>query len=376
MIILRHDPAYANFTYNEMAHMIEVTGEVPWSRPSGSKYWLESDTNGLKAELDIHYTPFSTRNHDVAFSRVAMERTFNPLRDYLDNLPDWDGVERVPYLLIKYMLVDNTNYVRTVTRRTLSAAVARIYEPGIKYDCILVLDDEQGIGKSSLFKELAGDEYFSDSLQLSDIESKTAVEKIQGNWICEIAELAGMKKANIEKVKSFLSSSDDKYRPSYGKFVESHPRECIIVATVNGVNGYLRDLTGNRRFWIVKLNQAKQVKTYSISSDERAQIWAEAKYYYEHGEKLFIDEEDLLEEAITIQKSALEEDGRQGMVELYLEKLLPDNWNNMDLFDRRNYLTDYDNPTVKKGTVQRQKVSNIEIWCECFGKNPSDMKKK
>jgi predicted P-loop ATPase len=100
----------------------------------------------------------------------------------------------------------------------------------------------------------------------------------------EIAELAGMKKADIEKVKAFLSTSDDKYRPSYGKTVKSHPRQCIIIASVNGERGYLRDITGNRRFWVVKLNQREQKKTWHFTKEDRDQIWAEAKHYYQKGE--------------------------------------------------------------------------------------------
>ena len=373
LLILRNDPAYANFAYNEMARMIEVTGPVTWERPDGNRYWLDSDTDGLKSELDIHYTCFSTRNHDVAFSRVAMERRFNPLRDYLDGLPDWDGVERIPELLIRYMKADDTEYVRTVTKKTFTAAVARIYQPGIKFDCMLVLDGEQGIGKSTLFKELAGEEYFSDSLQLSDMDSKAAAEKIQGFWICEIAELAGMKKADIEKVKSFLSSSDDKFRPSYGKTVESHPRQGIMVASVNGDRGYLRDITGNRRFWVVKLHQTQQVKTFDFSKEDRDQIWAEAKHYYHAGEKLYL-EGTLVEEAAEVQKGAMEEDERQGMVEVYLETLLPENWSDMDLYARRAYLHNIDDPTITKGSVRRQTVSNVEIWCECYCKPLSDLK--
>ena len=373
LLILRNDPAYANFAYNEMARMIEVTGPVTWERPDGNRYWLDSDTDGLKSELDIHYTCFSTRNHDVAFSRVAMERRFNPLRDYLDGLPDWDGVERIPELLIRYMKADDTEYVRTVTKKTFTAAVARIYQPGIKFDCMLVLDGEQGIGKSTLFKELAGEEYFSDSLQLSDMDSKAAAEKIQGFWICEIAELAGMKKADIEKVKSFLSSSDDKFRPSYGKTVESHPRQGIMVASVNGDRGYLRDITGNRRFWVVKLHQTEQVKTFEFSEEDRDQIWAEAKHYFQAGEKLYL-EGALVEDAAEVQRDAMEEDERQGMVEVYLETLLPENWSDMDLYARRAYLHNIDDPTITKGSVRRETVSNVEIWCECYCKPLSDLK--
>ena len=204
----------------------------------------------------------------------------------MDALPEWDKVPSET-LLVRCLQADDTRYVRTVTRKTFAAAVARIYHPGTKYDSILVLDGAQGIGKSTIFKDLTGDEYYSDTLSLTDMNDKSGAEKLQGFWIVEIGELAGMKKADIEKVKAFLSTADDKYRPSYGKTVESHPRQCIIIASVNGERGYLRDITGNRRFWIVKLHQDEQ-KKLAFHKEERDQIWAEAKAIYKSGESCIL----------------------------------------------------------------------------------------
>jgi predicted P-loop ATPase len=209
-------------------------------------------------------------------------------------------------------------------------------------------------------------------LTLTDISDKSGAEKLQGKWIVEIGELAGMRKADIEKVKAFLSTCDDQYRPSYGKTVESHPRQCIIIATVNGERGYLRDITGNRRFWIVKCHQTEQKKKFSFSAADRDQIWAEAMAIRKSGEKLYL-EDLLLKEAESVQRAAMEEDDRQGMVEEYLETLLPEDWEKMELFDRRNYLR---NAEKKNGTLRRETVSNIEIWAECFGNDPADMSGK
>ena len=265
MLILNNDPDYANFAFNEMANRVQITGPLPWDRPKDNKFWRDADTAQMKALIDIRYIPFSSRNHEVSFTKVADDRSFHPVRDYLNSLPEWDGKKRVENLLIRYLQADNADYVKTVTRKTFAAAVAHIYHPGVKYDCVLVLDGIQGIGKSTLFKDLVGDEYYSETLSLTDMNDKSGAEKLQGFWIMEIAELAGMKKADIEKVKAFLSTSDDKYRPSYGKTVESHPRQCIIIASVNGERGYLRDITGNRRFWVVKLNQTEQKKTWNFT---------------------------------------------------------------------------------------------------------------
>jgi len=371
ILILENDPDLKGFAYNDLANQVELTGSVPWERTIGNKYWKDVDTAQLKALIDKRYLSFSSRNHDVAFDKVVSDRHFHPIRDYLNALSKWDGIKRVENIFIDFFDADDTDYVRAVSRKTFVAAIARIYEPGIKFDTMPVLDGAQGIGKSSIIKYLAGEEYFSDGLQLTDMDDKTGAEKLQGFWIVEIGELAGMKKADIEKVKSFISCSDDKYRPSYGRVVENHPRQCIIIATVNGEHGYLRDITGNRRFWVIKLNQEEQKWKWTKDKNFRDQFWAEAKHYYQLGEKLYL-EGDLLRCSEKAQRDAMEADDRLGMVENYLNTLLPENWDEMDLYSRRSFLSQDD--LMPKGTVKRTSVTNIEIWCECFMKHISDIK--
>mgnify|MGYP005940823133 FL=1 len=373
-LILNNDPDFSNFAFNELANRIQITGPLPWERPEGNAFWRDADTAQLKSIIDIRYLPFSSRNHDVAFTKVADDRHFHPVRDYLDSLPEWDGIERVEDLFIRYLQADDTPYVRAVTRKIFAAAVARVYVPGIKFDCAPVLDGDQGIGKSTIVKDLVTSEYYSETLSLTDMDDKSGAEKLQGFWAVEIGELAGMKKADIEKVKAFLSTCDDKYRPSYGKVVESHPRQCIIIATVNGERGYLRDITGNRRFWIIKLHQKKQKKTWDFTPEYRAQFWAEAKEIWKSGEKLYL-EGDLLEVTEEAQQSAMEVDERVGMAEEYLNTRLPDDWADMDLFQRRNLLqgSEFGMPE-HKGSVLRTEVSNAEIWCECYGKSLQELK--
>lgn len=321
-LILENDPDLQGFAFNDMANRIQVTGELPWDRPEGNSFWRDADSAQLKSLVDIRYGEFTTRNYDVSFTKVADDRHFHPVRDYLNGLPKWDGVKRVEELFIKYLQADDTEYVRTVTRKAFAAAVARVLCPGIKFDCVPVLDGEQGIGKSSIVKDLVTPEYYSESLSLTDMDDKAGAEKLQGFWVVEIGELAGMKKADIEKVKSFLSTSDDKYRPSYGRVVESHPRQCIIIGTVNGERGYLRDITGNRRFWIIKVHQKTQKQNWHFTQADRDQFWAEAKAIWESGEKLYL-EGDILAESEKAQRNAMEVDERVGMVEEYLNTLLP-----------------------------------------------------
>ena len=373
-LILNNDPDFAGFAFNDLAGRVQVISKLPWERPEGNHFWRDADTAQMKSLIDIRYGCFSSRNHDVSFTKVADDRHFHPIRDYLNGLPAWDGVKRVEELFIRYLKADDTPYVREITRKTFAASVARVYHPGTKFDNVLVLDGEQGIGKSTIVKDLVGSEYYTETLTLADMESKAGAEKLQGVWIAEIGELAGMKKMDIEKVKAFFSTSDDKYRPSYGKTVESHPRQCVIIATVNGEHGYLRDITGNRRYWVIKSHLARHQMCWQLSEAYRAQFWAEAKAIWESGEKLYL-EGDFLDEAEEAQGEAMEGDEREGLVRVYLDTLLPENWGEMDMYERRAYFSERNSGMTAKGTVSRSAVCNMEIWCECFGNNPAALKK-
>lgn len=363
MLILNNDSDFANIVFNDMANRVQITGTVPWTRPDDNKFWRDADTAQMKALIDIRYETFSGRNYDVAFTKVVEDRHFHPLREWLDSLPEWDGTVRLERLYIDYLGAKDTGYVKAVTRKSFVAAVARIYEPGIKFDSVVVLVGPKGCGKSTIFAKM-GKEYYSDSLNLMDMKDKSGAEKLQGYWLLELGELAGLKKAEVEVVKAFVSRTDDAYRPSYGRTVESHPRQCVIVGTTNSETGFLRDITGNRRFWPVKVTGETVRKPWDITEDEIIQMWAEAKYLYRQGEALYLNVEENIE-ALSEQIDAMETDERQGIVEEYLNTLLPDNWNSMDLYERRNFFTDN---MAAKGTIQRKTVSNAEIWSECFCK--------
>ena len=248
-LILQNDPQLQNIVFNQQLDGMEIKGDVPWKHPS--KYWRDADDAQLISYVDSHYGTFSQRNYQIAVTKVADDRSYHPIREYLAALPEWDGVPRVDTLLIDYLGAEDNSYVRAVTRKTLCAAVRRVQEPGVKFDTMLVLNGPQGIGKSTLISRLAG-EWFSDSLNLSDTKDKTAAEKLQGYWILEIGELAGLRKAEVETLRSFLSRQNDIYRAAFGRRATPHPRQCIFFGTTNAESGYLRDTTGNRRFWPVK----------------------------------------------------------------------------------------------------------------------------
>lgn len=371
-LILENDPNLKGVVFNQLLDGMEIKGEVPWNHPS--KFWRDADDAQLISYVDAHYGTFSARNYDIAVTKVADDRAYHPIREFIESLPEWDKVPRVDTLLVDYLGASDTAYVRAVTRKTLCAAISRVLRPGCKFDSMLVLNGPQGVGKSTLIAKLAG-EWFSDSLNLGDTKDKTAAEKLQGYWILEIGELAGLKKAEVETLRSFLSRQNDIYRAAFGKRATPHLRQCVFFGTTNAESGYLRDTTGNRRFWPVKTPGSGKKQSWNLTHEEILQIWAEALVYVRQGEKLYLSPEmDAL--AKDEQREAMESDEREGLVREYLDTLLPERWAEMDLFERRNFLTGSDfGGLQEKGTVKRTNVSNMEIWCECFGKERANLRR-
>ncbi len=368
-LIMQHDPYLKNIVFNQLADSMEIRGEVPWVHPS--RFWRDADDAQLICYVDDHYGSFSARNYDIAVTKAVDDRSYHPIRDFFRKLPSWDGVPRVDTLLIDYLGAEDNAYVRAVSRKTLCAAYRRVFQPGVKFDYMPVLNGAQGIGKSTFISNL-GMEWFSDSLSLSDMNDKTAAEKLQGYWILEIGELAGMKKADIDKVKAFVSRTDDKYRAAFGRRVTPHPRQCVFFGTTNSESGYLRDITGNRRFWNVRVSGQGKYRPWQMTPELIRQVWAEVAAVAEN-EALFLPP-DLEEFARREQRSAMELDDREGLVLNYLDMLLPEGWEEMDWFRRRDYIRDPEDPCRPAGRYRRMEVSNIEIWCECFGRPKEDMK--
>ncbi|WP_025436214.1 virulence-associated E family protein [Peptoclostridium acidaminophilum] len=369
ILILRHDSLIASVFYNELREGIDVEGEVPWKRLK--RGWNKTDEASLAGYIDSAYGLYSPGKLKEAVIKVSVERSRHPVREYLRGLPEWDKVRRVDELLISYLGAEDNVYTREAMRKTLVAAVARTMNPGIKYDTVLVLNGPQGIGKSTLFSKLGG-KFFSDSLSISDMRDKTAAEKLQGYWIVEIGELAGIKKVDEDTLKSFITRQDDKFRASYGYSVEDHPRQSILVGTTNQEAGFLRDLSGGRRFWPVKTPGGTRLKPWNL--DDIDQIWAEVMEYYNQGESLILSDE--AEKIAGVEQiEALESDDREGIVREYLDKLLPSNWDAMEICERRSFIRGDDFGDAVKGSVRRDKVCAMEIWCELFGKEASAMRK-
>lgn len=368
--IVSHDENLKSIVYNEFKGCIDVIGPLPWKQVKPG--FNDSDVANAKLYFERVYGIWSpAKFKDALLAVVAGERIYHPIKDYFAGLV-WDGVPRLDTLLIDYCGAEDTPYTRAVTRKTLCAAVARVYEPGRKFDSILVLSGPQGIGKSTFFAKLGGP-WYSDSLAISDMKDKTAAEKLQGYWILELGELAGIKKVDVETVKSFVTRVDDKYRQAYGAIVESHPRSCIIVGTTNSESGFLRDITGNRRFWPVQVSENSPHHPWDLTDID--QVWAEAIQAYKDGETLFLSGE-VAQMAYAKQQEAMESDDREGLVQDYLDRLLPENWDSLDLYQRRTFLSGGEfGDTPIEGTVSRDRVCIMEIWCECFGKERQNLKK-
>ena len=376
-LILRNDPRLKDISYNIHRSGIDIRRDaegkttLPWTQLKPG--WNESDLGAIQIYLERVYGLYTPSKLKGILLAIAAERSYHPIRDYFDALPAWDGVPRVETLFIDYLGSPDTAYIRAIARKMMVAAVARIYEPGIKFDSVVVLNGPQGMGKSSFFAKLGG-KWFSDSLTISDMKDKAAPEKLQGYWILELGELAGLKKMDVETVKAFITRQDDKFRHSYGYSVEDHPRQCIIVGSTNNGDGFLRDVTGNRRFWPVTCTTNSPHRPWEV---ERVvpQLWAEAYMLYRAGEKLFLSPEEE-KQASMEQTAALESDVREGMIAEYLDKLLPEDWDRMDLAERRGFLRgDQFTGGNRVGTVQRTTVCAVEVWAECFGKDPSTIKR-
>ena len=371
IIILENDPRLkGKIVYNLFEMRETVVGDLPWRKIIGTGWLTDQDVSSLKHYIEKVYKMAVSPKIEDALRVVLQRHSFHPVKDYLGALK-WDGRARVETLLIDYLGCSDTPYIRAITRMWCAAAVARIYEPGCKFDYMLLLIGGQGLAKSSFFDQLGG-KWFSDSF--TTVQGKEAWEQLQGAWIVEVAELSGMRKADVETIKHFISKRKDRYRVAYGRRTEEFPRQCVFGGSTNDPTP-LKDNTGGRRFVPAVVNVQKPTKNAKLGGDltkaEVGQIWAEAVTLYKAGEKLYLNDE-MEAVAKTMQSAHTEEDERTGLVQEYLDTLLPDNWKELMPWDRRNWLKGHDE-LQPKGSVIRERVCAIEIYVECLGGNQKDI---
>jgi len=370
ILIIENDPKLKQaFAFDEFAQREIITRSLPWRSIKSGRHVIDRDGGNLAHRLEKLYgLPLNLTKQDTALAHVFEKYKVHPVRDYLRGL-NWDGTARADRVFIDYLGAEDSPYTRAVTRKLLTAAVARVFVPGIKFDYAPVLVGQQGVGKSTIIQRL-GREWFSDTF--STVEGKEAFEQLQGAWIIEMGELAGLKKAEVGTVKHFISKTVDRFRAAYGKKVMDYPRQCVFVGTTNDGEFLRNDANGNRKFWPVSVYVGPPAKDIfdDLTEAEVGQIWAEAVHLFRNGEALHLSA-DLEAEANAIQADHTEKDERTGQIAEFLDMLLPESWENWDIDQRRGYLIGGDLQEV--GTKQRATVCAGEIWCELFGRRPGEM---
>lgn len=363
LLILENDPHLAGkIALNEFSHRPVIRRDLPWRKMAEGENWQDRDDSELRNYMESVYQISAPGKINDAWAAVLGRNRFHPIREYLGKLA-WDGIPRMDSILIDYLGAEDSLYTKAVTRKMLIAAVARVFVPGVKFDNVLVMVGPQGVGKSYIVK-LLGQKWHSDSI--STVQGKEAYEQLQGAWLIEMAELSATRKAEAEAVKHFISKQEDSYRVAYGRQISIFPRQCVFFGTTNDMT-FLKDKTGNRRFWPVPVGIAERKKNLWAHMDQHEidQIWAEAVEAWNAGEELYLGR-DLEEEAIRVQEAHTEESEKFGLVQEFLEMKLPENWGDLDIGARRRYLHGGDFGEAPEGEMQRDRVCAMEIWVELF----------
>jgi len=281
------------FAYNDFTGQVEVVGRTPWHRCKNPAV-TDNDLKLLKGFLVVkHGFEMTIGSIEEAIVNVSYASRFHPVREYLDRL-EWDGVKRIDTWLAKYAGAPNhgSKYVEACSRKILCAAVSRVFHPGCKYDYVPVLEGEEGIGKSAICEILGGEWYTSCSIDLGGNDAD-AIQKLQGKWIVEFAELDGItKRTEAAALKAFITRPTDRARFAYGRMTHDFPRQCVFWATLNpeADNAYLKSDTGNRRFWPITLAPTGGKIDFRGLVRVRNQLWAEAVMVTRSEEKLFMED--------------------------------------------------------------------------------------
>lgn len=324
--------------FNDFTKDIEFIKRAPWHATDNVRLWSDSDSIKLKYFLSQgkqFEVPINTLEEAIVI--VSSMNAYHPIKDYLQALK-WDGVPRIDDWLSKYLGVEDSPYTRIVGRKVLIAACKRVYFPGYKFDYMLVIEGDQGIGKSTACKILGGEWYGDFHI---DPGNKDTVQAMNGKWICEVSEMECQTRYESNSLKAFISREIDRVRLPYGRHVKELPRQCIFIGTINPdiESSYLKDATGNRRYWPVF---ARYVKMSELLLD-RDQLFAEAFHYMKKGEVLHLDRE---QEALAQveQNARTPSDPWQDIIVGYLSR-----------------------DVITGEPVQRLEVTSLEIWRHAIG---------
>lgn len=311
--ILRNDPKFKTLQFNLLSYAPEhiVDGKI--------ERWVDKDDSATRLYIEKKYKIHSENKLNDALRVYFAEKEYHPIKEKIESI-QWDGVHRIETLFIKWLKCDDTPYTREVTRLVFAGGIHRLYNPGCKFDDVAVLiGTKQGEGKSTFVRWLAmNDEWFT---EVSDFDGEKAMQALEGAWVCEISELLALTRTReIEAAKAFITRLNDRRKIPYDRRVTDHKRQCVFIGTTNKEQ-FLRDLTGNRRWYPLKVNSSGYDlfdKKEEIQADI-CQCWAEAKALYDDDKLKPYARRDLLNEIKQQQARAVEDDYRIGMIEKYLE---------------------------------------------------------
>lgn len=377
ILILRNDKELKFKIFKDIfSSRILVRDGVPWDRKfeTPDRIWNDTDDAGLRWYLESFYGITSTNKIMDGVSLIAEENAENKVATRLQST-QWDGEKRLETLFIDYLGCEDNVYTREISEKSLVAAVRRAIYGGIKWDNMPILIGPQGVGKSTFLKIL-GMDWYNDSLV--NVEGKDACELIQGSWILEMGELSSLRKSELNLVKNFLSRTDDIFRASYGRRAQKYPRRCAFFGTANDTN-FLRDETGNRRFWPIDCFIYKPKKSiFNDLKDELEQIWAEACELAKNEFYSLVLSKEAEKIAKEEQEAHSEDNVFKGIILDYLDKKIPKNWNSLDAFAKRTFLDEYETMSKQydeNDLILRDKVCAAEIWEEALKNSIRFMKK-
>lgn len=321
MTVLGMDPLLSEkIKFNTLSNKKNTEGGLPWNKSQELREWTNIDTEYLICYMETFYLLNSDKKILAALEMTADINKFNPFVDMLNNT-QWDGICRIENLLTDYLGVEKSRYSTECLKLLMLAVISRAFNPGTKFDYVLVLSGAQGIGKSSFFMKLCcNEEWYLENLRTID-RGKEAAELIQGKLIVEFNELLAIKGC-IEGIKSFVTLTSDEYRGAYARESEKRKRTCAFVGTTNEEQ-YLTDKTGNRRFLPLKCGIVPITK--SLFTDENKlkyefmQAWAEAYQIYKSGKFTLVLPPDLKEYVEEFQEDFKEDDPMVGMIEKWLK---------------------------------------------------------
>jgi predicted P-loop ATPase len=298
--------------FDDFRQEILVTRTLPWDESVTllPRAWSDADDVRCAEWLQRREINVAPAMVSRSVGAVAREVRVHPVRDYLNHLR-WDGVARLAQWTVAYLGADDTELNKAFGARWMISAVARIMQPGVKADHMLILEGPQGSKKSSAIKTLAGADWFTD--EIAEIGSKDAAQQMRGIWIIEIAELDAISRAEVSRIKAFLTRTTDRYRPPYERYIVTVPRQCVFAGSVNPET-YLRDETGNRRFWPVRCGS---IDLNALARD-RDQLWAEAVARYRDGAIWWLDEPGLVASAKAEQDQRYHADAWDARIDRWL----------------------------------------------------------